>query len=526
MKNKFLNFLFVLFLILPCSLIITACKNDPPPDTQPPEGSTGSLTMNIEPQNDFWLTNVNAQHYLDPGAEIIENETYAIWFADYYNKDTLQVLYDNEPLSTLTLLPTPGYEDKNIGINVRKIATFSLPQFNPGEHEVKILLKDEDLEIKFVSDEQSFTSDELEALSTFTLPLEDNIDFASIMDTDFTIKTSYIEITNGISDDIFGIPYNCSKRLGYYILPALFKPATMNPSLMVPVHFFDHTGGYDFAFTIDAFDSNFTFTNKTIELTFRKEGLNLSTLGLCGENEYSSIFTFVDGENEYQNAINPHYWAPTNANDIKVYLEPYAGVDFSNVEVYIYDTKMTLYEDAEKGNKKYFTIPAGKLPVDYCPNDKTRLSFHYFEINVENLDLSQSNLITNFNCTANNSSILTVADSQKYFVYNGIKYFTPNQQANVTISTEGNNVRPTSVIFNGTTFDLRDYVYENLSIPVGSSDSGLDAWRDENQSHYTYKLTIGSKPVYLAVSFNEDGTIQSITISFTLTGSTTAEFIF
>ena len=159
MKKKFLTFLMAVCLILPCLFLITACTNEPPDDPPSPPGSTGSLIMDVIPQNEIWLLKADANHHLEEGAEFVEDGNYSIWFADYYDKDTLEVLYDGETISTLTLLETPGYEDKVFGLNVRKIATFSLPEFDPGDHNLTIDVKEEELNIKFVSDGQVFSED-------------------------------------------------------------------------------------------------------------------------------------------------------------------------------------------------------------------------------------------------------------------------------------------------------------------------------------------------------------------------------
>ena len=98
MKKKFLSFLFAICLILPCAFILTACGDNPPPDNSPPEGTTGSLIMEVVPQQDIWLLRADANHYLEDGAEMIEDGNYSIWFADYYDKDTLEVLYDGETI--------------------------------------------------------------------------------------------------------------------------------------------------------------------------------------------------------------------------------------------------------------------------------------------------------------------------------------------------------------------------------------------------------------------------------------------
>ena len=228
MKKNFLTYLLAICFILPCMFLISACTNDPPPDTQPPEGVTGSLTMEVIPQNEIWLLKADANHHLEEGAGFVEDGNYSIWFADYYNKDTLEILYDGEPISTLTMLETPGYENKNIGLNIRKIATFQIDETATGDHNVTIDVKEEELSIKFVSDGQEFSEEELSTLRDWYFPNNDNRDFASVIDTDFEIKTTYNQITGSIMTESAGIVYECKKPMGYYDEFEFFKPVNSN----------------------------------------------------------------------------------------------------------------------------------------------------------------------------------------------------------------------------------------------------------------------------------------------------------
>ena len=270
------------------------------------------------------------------------------------------------------------------------------------------------------------------------------------------------------------------------------------------------------------------YPTREIELTFYKDNLQLATLELEGENEYSGILTIVDGEQEFNlGSYAGGTWSPLNENDIKIYLEPYAGVDLSNVEVYINDTKMTLNVDPEKNNKKYLVIPKGTLPVDYYNSDKIPAGKSIgFELFIENVDISNANLISNFTVSTNSSIVEERSGGTHYFVKDGVKYYKPNAYVWASYEDGGENAKPASVKFNGTTFNLSSYTVKNMSIPIGDSYSGLDAWRDENGQFFDYDLTIGSKQVHLSISFNDDGTVFDFSMGFALTGSTNIELIF
>lgn len=522
MKKKILTFLCALCMILPCAFIMTACGDNPPQDNPPPSnGSSLSVGTDLP---EIYFTNADAIAFDDP--ELGENGNYAIWIADFYDKDTLQVLYDNEPV-TLSYCDTPNYENKNICANVRKIATFSIPKDEEGEHNVTCSVDEEELELKFVSNGQEFTDDEEAILADWYFPtVNEENNFLSVLDTDFTLKTTYTEITCAYSPETaIGMPYACKKDMGYYDDFNILQPTS--PELCLGNAWAESAGDYDYAFSILGFEENPIFTSKEIELTFVKERLKISSFDIRGDNWMSSILTIVDGEEEYRMGyIAGHNWNSNHTNDIKIYIEPYTNVDLSNVEVYIYDTKMTLLSDPEKQNKKYFVIPAGTMPVSYSSSEFYGwYDYKTFDIDVRNVDVSNADFITNFTVTTNNNNIAVGPDAIKYYVSNGVTYYLPNQQATACYSAEGQNIRPSSVTFNGTTFDLSDYVYRNNSVPVwdylGDEPS---QYRDATDSYYTYHVTIGTKPVEISVTFNADGSLFTLYIHFTLTGSTTVYF--
>lgn len=527
MKKKFLSFLFAVCLILPCAFIMTACGDNPPPDDNPPAGSTGSLIMEVIPQQDIWLLRADANHYLEDGAEMIEDGNYSIWFADYYDKDTLEVLYDGETISTLTLLETPGYEDKVFGLNVRKIATFSLPEFDPGDHNLTIDVKEEELNIKFVSDGQVFSEDELEVLSDWYFPNNNDRDFASVIDDEeFVIKTTYNNIKGGLGENN-GIVYDCKKPMGYYDEYAIFK--AVNPNYATGNIAKENPTDYSQKLIIDAQPNDFTFDTRDIELTFYKERLGLANLFVGGDNADKKIFSYYKDDVSMGDPGSCEYFLPTRQFDLNVYIEEYPNVDLSNIEVYIHDTKMEIKTDPNKGNQKYFTIPAGKMPIDYAI-DRCLHTYDVknFYVDIRNVDVSNANFITTFNVTTNNN-IETSASGPIYFFKDGASYYIPNRGvvASFGFSSGEASCRPTSVKFNGTTFNLSSYVYKSTSVPVWDwTGDEPNAYKDSTDRFYYYHTTIGGKPVEITVAFNDYGEISNFGLHFTLTESTNIKFIF
>ncbi len=525
MKKKIFNFIIMLCAAIPCSLIMVACGKNPPPDSQPPEGTTSSLSSKL-PQNDFWLTRIDATDYQNPEEHIVDDGRYAIWVADYYQKDTLQVVYDDEPISTLTFLDIPEYESKSIGRNVRKIATFSIPKFDPGDHTLNASIEEEELSLKLVSNGQDFSEDELAIMSDWYFVDYENSDLASIIDTDFEMKVSYSKLTN-IYSAVNGLTYKSKKTFGYYGELAIFNP--VNPEYTISLLETTTAQNYTQTIMLNNFNNDDTFESKEIELTVVKDRLNISTLGVSGPNSICKIFSYYNGDTAMGDPGFCEGWKPTNSNDIKIYINEYPGVDLSNVEVYIYDTKMTLYTDANNDNKKYFVIPNGKLPVEYCVNKTLdAINFTYFDVDIRGIDVSGANLITNFTSTTNNELAETYVDGSRYCNINDTTYYIPNQDVSATFNSNENNIRPSSVILNGTTFDLTDYVYKNSSVPVGDGiyeDPTLQSWKSEDDRFYNYRITIGSKPVLLYMTFEDNGDLASLSIQFSLTGSTTVQYI-
>ena len=544
MRKKFLTFLLMVCLIVPCAFLLTACGGDGDKSSgggsggggngNPPAGSTGSFEININTESDedegVWLLQADATECFG-NYDAVEDGNYSIWLADFYDKDTLEIKYDNTPVD-VTFCEIPGYENKTFGLNPRKIATFSVPSQVLGDHVLDITVEEEELELKFVSNGQELTDDERAVLDNWYFPAEgEDVTFASVLDSEFRLKATYSKLNRaGSEDELWGIPLACKKKIGYYKDYVIWMGVDEN--ILTGAQYYAGTGDYEYSLMVNYFRDEYGsmqgYPTREIELTFYKDNLQLAVLEVSGENWASEILTIVDGEEEYNmGTYIGHNWSPVNENDIKIYLEPYAGVDLSNVEVYINETKMTLNVDPEKNNKKFFVIPKGTLPIDYYNADKFQQGkSEDFEVILKNVDISNANLISDFSATTNSSSVESRFSGVCYFVKDGVTYYKPNADVWVGYEAGEQTVKPTSIKFNGTTFDLSSYTVKNMSVPEGDSYSGLDAWRDNNGKFFDYNVTIGSKPVHISVTFNDDGTISHFLASFKLTGSTNVKIMF
>ena len=132
MRKKILTFLLMICLVVPCAFLLVGCKDDDSSSGggggggNPPAGATGSLEINLNTESDedegVWLLSADATECFG-NYDVVEDGNYSIWLADFYNKDTLVIKYDNEPVN-ITPCETPGYENKTFGLNPRKIAIF------------------------------------------------------------------------------------------------------------------------------------------------------------------------------------------------------------------------------------------------------------------------------------------------------------------------------------------------------------------------------------------------------------------
>ena len=525
MKKIFLTSLMAIFFILPCVFLMTACTEPPPPTTPPPvtpppvtPPPTGSnYTINIQHSLEgVWFTDFDAQEFLsETPLEMQSGESYAVWISDYYNKDTLQVFFDENEL-ILTPCDISDYENRTISELPRKIATFTIPDNLDGIHTVNSSVVEEELSVKFVSNEQYFTSSELEVLSEWCLTAADGASFDTLLDSEYILKTTYTQLTST------QISYTCKKTIGYYNFPTIIK--TIDNEMILGCEYLGGENRNNYSFHIAPPDGG--FVSKEIELTFDKDALAISSLGIDDANSYSKIISYVDGETE---TSTYHSWAPNNTNDIKIYLEPYNNVDLSDVEVYIYETKMTLYNDSKKDNKQYFVIPAGKLPVDYYKNTDNLIdpfSAKIFKLTIKNVDVSNSNLFTLFTVTSNNSSLGIYKETMKYFTSeDGTNYYMPNNFAIAGYNFNGQTILPSSVKINDDIFALDDYTSINLNLPVGILADGYDACRNTAGTYYEYRVNIDSKEVYLLISF-EDESISHIGVQFKTDEDTIVELIF
>ena len=517
MKKKILTFLVAVCLIIPCIFMLAACGDNPSDPTDP---TTPSGPPPQNPQDQTYIINNDAtlgifiteEHSGEPfdAVTLLESgKTYAIWLSDIYDKDTLQLYFDATPL-TLNLLSDPDYDERIIAENPRKIATVTLPTVTEGIHEITNTVEEEELRVTFTGSLDNYSPTEVAVLNDWHLPLADGKSFSELIGTDFTITTTYSELRHT------GIPYTCDQRFGYYSQYAIFQSIESGYSANVR-----YMGGNDkneYIFNIDPFDG---FVSKDIELTFNAEALSKNHLSVSGLNDNSFIMHYVDGEDGYYRTYS---WPIDNENDIKIYLEPYAGVNLDNVEVYIYDTKMNLQNDA---GQRFFTIPKNTLPIDYYDGTVDNLLLENtfgdkFLVTIKNVVVDQSaDLFTEFTVTSTNPNVNIDADANEYFTSEeGVTYYIPHDTAvlNLSFSTIFENL---DIDFNGNTISLDDYLEPDLTL---SEDDTQDSYRSgENNFYYS---NINSTIDFLHVHFDDSGVLDYIHIEFNISSNTAVEIIF
>ncbi len=521
MKKKLLFFIFTMFLILPGLFILSACgRGNPPP---PGDGGGDDVHIHFEDAGPKVMYtkadthNFNDEYMPGDGLEI------AVWLADYCDEATLVVKLDGE-LVTLVPQDLGDYDSRSISGLKHKVATFTLPEGLTGVHTVTYIVEEEVFSIKFVSDDQTLTEDERAILNDYRFSSKDE-SLLDMLDADITVQTTFTELVEDL-----GVSYTCSKAYGYYTDIGVFKSVDAENNWG---HMIKDVKNSLYGLSPMMMGSG--FSSKNIEVTFNKEFLKKSYVTLSGENALSKIFSYVDGTTEISKEQAGHYWSVDNSNDIKVYIEPYTGVDLTNVRVSIFDEEMTLYTDAQK-NQKYFVIPAGALPVDYCNTsiqDLTYDSGKGFNVKVTGVVIGAgSDLYTQFLGTTNHSIVEPTWARFGYYTTEGTTYFKPGVTGvqfdfRLSSSTPALDT-PVSLKINGATLSLAEYVAYNASLPDGSTTDDLDAWKNGNDDMKwnSYRVTIGGKSVLLIMGYNNSNRIYHIDVQFTATGDTVVELVF
>jgi len=508
MKRKLLTFLFAIFLIIPCAFIVTACDSGNPPT--PPQNPPGnSYTINFQGIEGTWITEEDADSPFSSNIfEYESNKTYALWLSDIYNKNSLQVYLDSTALS-LDFLPDPDYEERVITESPRKIATITIPSVSDGIHDITCSVEEEELTVKFVGSIDDYTSAQRSILNNWCLPLAEGKSFSELIGTDFTITTTYTELRST------GIPYTCNKRFGYYLQYAIFQ--TVESEYLATVRYMGGEEKNEYIFNVDPF---LGFVSKDIELVFNTEALNKNSLSVDGLNANSYIMHYVDGDEGFH---SNYAWPTENENDIKIYLEPYAGVNLDAVEVYIYETKMNLQND---NGQKFFTIPKNALPIDYYNGTVENLLLHNtfgdkFIVTIKNVVVDESsNLFTKFIVNNTNPNVTVSETVTEYYTNEeGVTYYMPNNLAVLSFGFE-TSIQNASIVINGQTILLDSYIVPNPDLTETEND---DAYRTgDNYSYFNVEPIINS----LYVTFDEDDNITSMIIDFYASDDTTIEIIF
>jgi len=522
MKKKLLTFLFAICLIIPCALIMTACNSggNPPPSDPPSSGSS----LNIKGTNDYVIvTPADVVDYNNYDIEATDGR-YAIWLADFYDKDTLEVCFDETPLTLTSCVDSSWYYDRTISLNMRKIATFSIPTDYTGEHNINVSVEEQELTVRFVTNDQEFSEEELNILNDYHITSLGGRTFRDMMLNDYRLYTTYSQLVTQPFNN-HGIEFTGDERLGYYVSHQIIK--AVDPSLEIHNNYHKLTGhNYSYSFVINS-DTNFNgfagFESTNILLTFDKENLKVSNFYFTGNNLDNEILSCkVNGTEIAEDQwISTLSWKPTDDGDIKLYIEPYAGVDLSNVEAYVNDTKMTI--SIEDG-KKYFMIPEGALPIEYIVDDGDMVDFMYeaktFNISIKNINiLPASDLFTNLTATSNNSEITAGISTKVYYISedNNVTYYIPNEYTSAYFTFNGNNIRPVKVIVDGQTINLSEvHTTKNSTITIEIQDTGngILSWKDENNDNlYYHQVGMDDNAIVMVIEFNpDDDTIKGIEV--------------
>lgn len=415
MKKKILLFLFSLCVLLPSAFMLTACSRMNVEFDLPERGVTLSP---IDSDNNAKTWTVYGKF-----TEVHRNKTVAVWLEDWYDKDTLKVYIDDNELqltSALSAEEETEYDNKKIGTTNRRVATFVVPGDLKGNHKLRVEVQEEKLNIKFHS--VDMTEENKSILSTYKLVSNDDsngVDFLTLITderyADYVLQLPFTDLImnfDGISSRN-GLKYTCTEKMGkyngyYFLTPyntetgEAYDISTVDDSLPVPPVRCDARGIVNencFAMHISpngdveiGDNDRFTieFESRDIDLTFDTNSLRYTQRYITGKNAFNSILSRETIEKDLKD----------NDKDVKVYFNQPDGVNFDNLEVYIYDTQMPVRSD-NKG--KYIVIPKDVYPIDYCDNitynpvydgynkhDYTNFDANCFDIIIKGVQIDES----------------------------------------------------------------------------------------------------------------------------------------
>lgn len=561
MKKKILMFLLSLCFILPCAVLLTACGEDNSTHPTSPSNNQTSFTVK-ESTYGINFTTVDCTYFsqdepCDELFDFVNSGDVAVWAVDYLDKDTLKICLNEDELVLTPLTVDDDYATRNLSTRFRKIATFTWDtgrMKSPGENELIVTADEIEMDINFVSNGQTFNDEEKAILDDWCITDVGGQSLLSLMDSNQSLKITYRKLVNYyleesvVEDDghIYfdsGIRYTCKKPMGYYVEAEFFK--VVDPQLYISRIEQPKADHKNFSVTIhsmgEVHDDLSLPTN--IDVTFNKDKLCLAGLTLGGTCKYNNceILTMYNGNDPM---LMHDSWYATNENDIKVYLEPYSSVDLSNVEVYIYNTKMTLQTDTSN-NKKYFVIAKNKLPVDFYTNTETyHLANNSYEVELKNVVISEDcDLYTTLQLNIESDKAKGYIVAPVYYaeklideetgIHDYKLYYKPTvDKSHVYFYNFKTN--PSKITINGKEINLSNYVRLRNDIPNAQdmSQEEKDALSsyyypaDETSFWYRYKFTQDGIDFKIELLINSNGSINSLTINFAITGNTTISLSF
>lgn len=470
MKKKLLNFLLAICLLIPCGFGLSACGDE---SSSSPPGNTTTSTVHWDLPQDIQVGALQG------------HESWVISIANYYDASTLRVTFDDEPIE-ITLYDNIAFDELPINNETMEVASFDFSEFEDrtGEHVLKCTAEEREISLKIVSAGQTFTEKQLNIMDDYNFDGMGDITIKDMLDdSDCVAKTTYTELVSSR-----GKGFSCKKKLGYYKSPFIFKGVnscncygTFIQSNNQPKPYVYTSGGI-------------IPSDGIIEITLNKENLQLSEFIVSGFNlgvtRDTILSIWVNGERYTENYDGYRFMADQH-DDIRIYIEPYAGVNFTNVKMYVNDTPMTVNYDNAKG-KKYITIPTNLLPNELLElNTYGNIDYNYYhtdevlkpryEVKIKDVEVPNTcKLMTNldFNVTTNHAKVFASGHGQDYYSiedvyydedYDGIKtYYYPNRQAQVSFifDDDWNNQEesPCTFNFNGHTINITKLV-KKLSDP-------------------------------------------------------------
>lgn len=530
MKKKLLNFLLAICLLIPCGFGLSACGDE---SSSSPPGLTTSTVHCDLPQD------------IQVGA-LPGHDDWVISIANYYDASTLSVTFDDEPIE-ITLYDNIAFDELPINNEIREVASFDFSEYEDrvGEHVLKCTAEEREISLKIVSAGQTFTKKELNIMDDYNFDGMGDISIKDMLDSNHVAKTTYTELVDNLS-----VGLSCKKKIGYYKHPFIFEGINSHiyyaliQSDNQPKPYIMCTSEHEIP------------SDGIIEITLNKENLQVSEFTVSGFNlgvtRDTILSIWVNGERYTEDYYGYSFMADQHDDDIRIYIEPYEGVSFTNVKMYVNDTLMTINYDSEKG-KSYITIPTNSLPNEFLElNTYGDMDYNYyhteevlktiFEVKIKDVEVPNTcDLMNNldFNVTTNHAKVFASGSGQDYYSiedvyydedYEGIKtYYYPNRLAQVgfIFDDDWNNQEesPCTFKFNGHTIEITNLV-KKLPDPEVYNGS-VDPESPNFYNCYFIEIDGGNNHLF-QVSFRKNSNdIDIITFYFEPDGnSVTASLIF